>query len=610
MSHALSRAVRLARACLVPAGFVLLTAWFTFPQVVALDQVFPHQDPMFSTWRLAWVAHQLPRAPLHLLDTNILHPDLATAVYSDPALLLGLLAAPLIWLGAPPVAAYNVMLLASFVCAALGAFLLVRELTGSTAAGLFAGVAFGFSPFRFEHYNHLEIVWSCWIPLTLWALHRTIATGRLRYGVLTGLCIAAQFYSCVYLAMFLITWLVVIGLLLVLFGVLDLRGRATRALLLGAVVGALVVAPYGRAFMNSSRIVGTRSAEETLNYSARPADYLSAPPPNLLHGGRIGKPGYDERQLFPGLTVFALAIVGLWPLTRIRAIYALAILFAFDLSLGLYGFTYGPLRGAVPLFQGLRVTARAATLVHLGLAVLAGYGIARLVGNDRQAQAADRVAATAAGDGRPNGGDSSIGVGSIGGRIGGSGDDGGEGDRIVGARGDAGGRRRLRVGPWIAAAAGVLLIAELTNRPLVLTPLATRPTVLQQWLAQEHDIVMLELPMPRADRLPGEDPRYQFLSTFHWQQMVNGYSAFVPPRYFRLMEIMHAFPDRRSIGALRTRGVTHVVIHPELYQYGAPDRIGRPLIERLAVSPDFAFVGWFPDGIGTAAVFHLLPGPR
>ena len=35
------------------------------------------------------IAHQLQRDPLHLLDTNILHPALGTAVFSDAAPLLG-----------------------------------------------------------------------------------------------------------------------------------------------------------------------------------------------------------------------------------------------------------------------------------------------------------------------------------------------------------------------------------------------------------------------------------------------------------------------------------------------------------------------------------------
>ena len=130
--------------------------------------------------------------------------------------------------------------------------------------------------------------------------------------------------------------------------------------------------------------------------------------------------------------------------------------------------------------------------------------------------------------------------------------------------------------------------------------------MLQSWLEVQRDIVIAELPMPRSDRLPGEDPRYEYLSTFHWQKMVNGYSAFVPPRYVSLLDMMLTFPDARSIEALRARGVTHLVIHPELYPEGDP----QAMVRGLAASPDFSFVGWFPDGIGTAAVFRLLrPGP-
>jgi hypothetical protein len=157
----------------------------------------------------------------------------------------------------------------------------------------------------------------------------------------------------------------------------------------------------------------------------------------------------------------------------------------------------------------------------------------------------------------------------------------------------------------VTAVAMLLTIVEYTNHPLPMTPLQTKPTVLQSWLADQRDIVIAELPMPRADRLPGEDPRYQFLSTFHWRKMVNGYSAFVPPRYFGLMERMFRFPDSASIGALRARGVTHIVIHPEVWERGDP----QVMVRNLTVSPDFTFVGWFPDSIGTAAVFRLLPEP-
>ena len=216
---------------------------------------------------------------------------------------------------------------------------------------------------------------------------------------------------------------------------------------------------------------------------------------------------------------------------------------------------------AIAFFQGLRVTARAATMVQLALAVLGGYGIARLLAVKRTGAEADASAAAAA--------------------------------------------AVPTVGAAVTAVAMLLTIIEYTNHPLPMTPLLTKPTVLQSWLADQRDIVIAELPMPRADRMPGEDPRYQFLSTFHWQKMVNGYSAFVPPRYFGLMERMLRFPQPAALASLRARGVTHIVIHPEIYDREEPYE----MVRRMATSADFTFVGWFPDTLGRAAVFRLLPEP-
>src|SRR6266508_2126841 len=86
-------------ASLIVLAFALATIWFTYPQINVLDSVPPHNDPLFSTWRLAWVAHQLRTAPAHLFDANILYPARGTLLYSDAFPLLGLFATPLIWIG-------------------------------------------------------------------------------------------------------------------------------------------------------------------------------------------------------------------------------------------------------------------------------------------------------------------------------------------------------------------------------------------------------------------------------------------------------------------------------------------------------------------------------
>ena len=56
--------------------FAGLTAVMTYPQVFhMMDGVHDDGDPLMVTWVLAWVAHQLPRAPAHLFDANIFYPE-------------------------------------------------------------------------------------------------------------------------------------------------------------------------------------------------------------------------------------------------------------------------------------------------------------------------------------------------------------------------------------------------------------------------------------------------------------------------------------------------------------------------------------------------------
>ena len=79
-------------------AFGALIAAVTWPQVQRFHSVPDLGDPLFSVWRMAWIAHQLPRAPLHLFDGNIFYPERLTLTYSDPVLVPALMGAPLLWL--------------------------------------------------------------------------------------------------------------------------------------------------------------------------------------------------------------------------------------------------------------------------------------------------------------------------------------------------------------------------------------------------------------------------------------------------------------------------------------------------------------------------------
>ena len=198
----------LQRSRILPwaAGVVLLyaalTVVMTYPQIRVIDRGVSIDigDPLLSTWRLAWIAHQLPRDPLHLYDANIFYPEPRTLAYSDAMLVPALTAAPLVWLGVHPLLASNLLLLSGFALSGAGMFLLVWSLTRHVPAALLAGFVFAFLPYRFMHYAHLELQMAQWMPMCLWALHRTIVRGRVGDGLLAGLFLALQTLSSWYTA--------------------------------------------------------------------------------------------------------------------------------------------------------------------------------------------------------------------------------------------------------------------------------------------------------------------------------------------------------------------------------------------------------------------------
>src|SRR5215831_10501806 len=154
-------------------------------------------------WRLEWLAHAATAQPTHPFDANIFHPERDTLALSDAMIVEGIVAMPLAWAGVPPVLLHNVLLLGAIALSGAAMFALGRYLTGSRAAGIVAGIVFAFAPYRVEHIMHMELQWTMWMPLAFLALHRLYDTGRMRYGVAVGACLALQMLSSIYYGMFL-----------------------------------------------------------------------------------------------------------------------------------------------------------------------------------------------------------------------------------------------------------------------------------------------------------------------------------------------------------------------------------------------------------------------
>ena len=359
--------------------FAAVACAATYPLVRFDHPVLPNvDDAYFNVWRLAWVAHQVGQDPLSLFDANVFFPARHTLAYSDAMLALGLIATPAIRLGMHPVVVHNVLLLAAFATAAWCAFLLCRHLTGSTAASLVGGMICGFAPYRFAHIGHLELLWTAPMPLALLILH-VDSERSVGKGLLLGAVVALQAYCSLYYAAFLALFIALWTLIaLPLVGAPE-RRRLAWCLLVGSLTGLLLTAPYGYVYYNVHREFGGRPVEEIRRYSATPADYLRVNPDNKTYRLPVGE-APEERSLFPGITAAALGLVGLIARRdRLALLYGLLTALAFDLSLGLNGFTYPALAAAVPLLSALRAPARFAALGLVSLSVLAAFGVQALV---------------------------------------------------------------------------------------------------------------------------------------------------------------------------------------------------------------------------------------
>src|SRR5207302_869809 len=119
-------------------------------------------------------------------------------------------AAPLRVMGFGPILVYNIVFLSGFIVSGAGVALLVRRLTERPAAGILAGLVFAFLPYRIDHYPHLQLQQTQFLPFALWAFDRLLAGGRLRDGVLFGLFTAGQVLSCMYYGLFLVPYLAVV----------------------------------------------------------------------------------------------------------------------------------------------------------------------------------------------------------------------------------------------------------------------------------------------------------------------------------------------------------------------------------------------------------------
>ncbi len=402
------------------AGLCLLLAIVhTWPLATAPGTLTRNDnaDAELNEWILAWVAHQLPRAPAHLFEGNIFYPEHDSLAFSEPLIVPALMGAPLQWLGVSPVLVFNLVLILGFALTAWAGYAVAFEWTGDRAAGMLAGSMFAFNTHTLTRLAHIQGIHAWGLPLTLLSADRILVHARWRDAVWLAVWMTAMAYTSGYLVVFGVIMVAVV----LVSRVPDWWPRAGRVVMLLAgatMLAGAAILPVYLPYRRVAKLGLVRSIESVSQYSATLTGYLAAA--GRIHfstwSGRFWTDPVDG--FFPGFVVIVMAIAAIYGarfrfsdvqdsnlrksrsdsgqlheragtdteapafagrLSRRRIVMLVTIAATgMILSLGTRTPVYGWLFAVFPPMQGLRAAARFGNLFLLGMAVLAAYGLAGL----------------------------------------------------------------------------------------------------------------------------------------------------------------------------------------------------------------------------------------
>ncbi len=589
-------------------------------------------DALQQIWSIGWASHSLTTDPANLFNGNIFYPYLNTLAYSDHLLAQTLQGLPIYLLTGNLVLEYGLLTLFSFILSGWGTYLLVKEITGSRAAGLFAGMIFAFASYKVGRISQLNILSTQWIPFCFLFLRRMLnqdeasRLGRQLKGGWGNTLAFAGFFVLNALSSFYFFFYIIPVLGLYLLGFYIARRRFPRpALLLKLLASALLAAifivptllPY-LALVNDQQV--ERTPREVEQFSANYRFYLGVTENNLFWGSTLSRfsGSGGERALFPGALAYlfsALAVLGplglrllgrrkveggrrktigeganesrqskhlVFPTWVFSIIVVFSVLMSLGWTLHLRGLDIpGPYRFFYlyfPGWVGLRAAMRYGAFVLFGLAILAGIGAAWLFEKTE-----DRRRKT---------------------------EDGGQRSKT-----SASALMSLFSSTRLMAVSSVFILTlllfgafwEYRAEVTYINPnILPNPPEVYRWLAEPAQAgVALELPPP-PDVKNGPSIR-DYYTTFHWQPTVNGLSGYLPPVMQDVADLSKQFPSKESLAAFQGIGVRWLVYHLEDENTPLSPAEWQKIEARLAQTPEVKLVKDFPKD--RIKVYELAANP-
>jgi hypothetical protein len=506
----------------VIALFLVMTIFMTYPVILKMgSSVRDRGDPLLNTWILASNVNKIVSLEIHnFFDTNIFYPHKKTLAYSEHMFTQSLIALPVALLVNNPIFVYNFVLLFSFFSSGLGMYYLCRYLTQNSFGAIIAGAIYAFSPFMISHLSHLQILTAGGIPLIFLYLHKFFKDERTKHLCLFSLFFLLQVLANGYYAMYLFLY---VGILFVLFVILKKKLKDWHFWLKITILFLVVLILSGPFFAQYIYVKKEMGFSRKIGSYAKLSSFLSTHPDNRVYG-KLTLPLWEpERQLFPGLIAFLLAMSGIIfyskktkkkiPLIENPVlIYSGILLLSFLFILGPNG-PYIFLYKYVPGFDGLRAVPRFHIFIMFSLAVLAAFGVK------------------------------------------------GIGRRVF---------RRRSHSPILSVVLFLLILLEYTSIPISLKAVPIKEEIpgVYKWLAQNPDVQnILELPLPKPkDRIERHEAPRLYYSTYHWKNMLNGYSGYISPLYNELRRRWQSNPIGQNLEDIQTLCIDHVLIHSNYYK--------------------------------------------
>lgn len=618
--------------------FTVLTLVMTYPLILNLGSgVRDMGDPLLNAWIISWNIHKISQLDFYnYFDANIYYPHQRTLAYSEFLFSQALLGFLVQLVSKNPVLTYNFVLLLSFLTSGFAMFLFIRYLVKDNFAGMVAGIIYAFSPFMIAHLFHIQVITAGGIPLAFLYLHKFFASSRIKDVLLFAFFCLLQILANGYYALYLIFFA---GLFIIVFVISKRKYRDIKFLEKLAIALMLVVVIAAPFFIQYMKVRSEMGFSREIGSSARITSFLATAPINKLYGKITRRFLISEGELFPGLMTFILASVGIasylmkkgkfdlnpkkkkfflvsyrsfniililcvlwgliilisggfefslkglgkikahslknliiffififivrWILQRqlflkrksqsgpeektVFSFYLATLILAFLFTFGSQG-PYIFLYKYVPGFNGLRVASRFHIFVMFSLAIFAALCLKNIL---------KRLSSLAK--------------------------------------------------SLISILIPLSIIIEYFSVPI---PLQTVPMKKQiprvyQWLAsrEKENFALLEIPLlhPQGDVVSLECLRLYY-STYHWKNLVNGYSGYIPPLYHELSRRWLEMPLEQNIKDLDELGVRYLIFHSDSYKEKDLNKIRQEFSE---FEGKIKFISQFDEDY----VFQVLPEP-